>query len=126
MDDFSERLKEAMHNKRMRCIDLERATGIRSGTISNYRNGKYRPAQENLLHIAEALDVSEAWLLCLTDNPERESKEERIAAYARALEENNAARPSLSDEEMKLLTLYRAADARTKRIIVAALLAALD
>lgn len=63
MEDFSERLKEAMKFRNFRQIDLVNATKIDKGTISNYLSGKYKPKSFNAVLIARALNVNEPWLM---------------------------------------------------------------
>lgn len=58
-----ERLKEAMELRKMRAVDLSEKTGIPKGAISYYTSGKSRPKADRLYAIAQALNVSEAWLL---------------------------------------------------------------
>lgn len=68
----SDRIKEALKERRMKAIDLSRKTGISSGMISEYMNDKYQPRQENLYKIAEALNVSIPWLMGFDTFMERE------------------------------------------------------
>jgi repressor LexA len=63
MDTFANRLKEALKESDMKQTDLSRATGIDKSLISNYLSGKYKAKQENLHLIANALNVSELWLM---------------------------------------------------------------
>lgn len=60
---MKERLKEAMQQRGMRAVDLSAKTGIPKGAISYYTSGKSRPKADRLYTLAQALDVSEAWLL---------------------------------------------------------------
>ena len=58
-----ERLREAMNHRGIRAVDLSEKTGIPKGAISYYMSGKSRPKADRLYTLAQALDVSEAWLL---------------------------------------------------------------
>lgn len=60
---FCERLREAMTLRGVRAVDLSEKTGIPKGAISYYMAGKSRPKADRLYTIAQALNVSEAWLL---------------------------------------------------------------
>lgn len=60
---FCERLREAMNHRGMRAVNLSEKTGIPKGAISYYMSGKSRPKSDRLYALAQALDVSEAWLL---------------------------------------------------------------
>lgn len=63
MATFSERLNEALENKRISAADLSRHLGVDEGTISNYRKGKYEPKQRRTQAIATYLNVSIPWLM---------------------------------------------------------------
>ena len=58
----SERIKEAMAIRKMKQIDIVRATGIDKGSISHYVSGKYEPKQDAIMKLAKALNVDEMWL----------------------------------------------------------------
>lgn len=60
---FSDRLKEGMNIRKMRSVDLARRSDLSESLISNYRSGRFEAAQVNLQKLAEALDVSIAWLM---------------------------------------------------------------
>lgn len=60
---FSDRLKEGMNIRKMRSVDLARRSNLSESLISNYRSGRFEAAQVNLQKLAEALDVSIAWLM---------------------------------------------------------------
>lgn len=61
--ELKDRLTEGMALRGMRATDLAEKTGINKTTISYYVNGKTVPRASKLYLIAQALDVSEAWLL---------------------------------------------------------------
>ena len=63
MDIFKDRLIEAMHMRDMRASELALQTGLSKARISQYVNGKFVPKSDAVLLIAEALGVSELWLL---------------------------------------------------------------
>ena len=69
MDIFKDRLTEAMELRHMRGSELARRTGLSKARISQYVNGKFVPKSDAILQIAEALGVSELWLLGKTDDP---------------------------------------------------------
>lgn len=60
---FSDRLKLIIAEKNIRQIDLCNKTGIGKSAMSQYLHGSFEPKQQNLHTLAEALDVSEAWLM---------------------------------------------------------------
>lgn len=69
MSTFSERMNKAMDFNNITQSELCRITGIPKSAISQYLSGSFKPKQDRLLLIANALDVSEAWLLGI-DFPE--------------------------------------------------------
>ena len=113
---IKERLREALQNKNMRQADLVAQTGIDKSQISSYLSGKYKPKQENLTLLAEALGVSEYWLLGIDETEERgaekESTEKRLQAYAkriyseRELEKLGLLYEELSEENRKKAQVY--------------------
>jgi transcriptional regulator with XRE-family HTH domain len=60
---ISQRLREALAAAGKKQADLVRETGLDRGSISSYLSGKYEPKQKAIYKMAQALDVSEAWLL---------------------------------------------------------------
>lgn len=61
--DFKDRLKEVLDKKGLRAVDLMDKTGVPKSAISFYLAGKSQPKADRLYKIAQALDISEAWLL---------------------------------------------------------------
>ena len=62
MENISTRLKKAMSARNVSQADLVEKTKISKGALSSYISGRYIPKQNNILLLAEALDVSENWL----------------------------------------------------------------
>lgn len=60
---IAQRLKEALSLSGKRQADLVRETGLDRGSISSYLSGKYEPKQKAIYKMAQALNVSESWLL---------------------------------------------------------------
>ena len=63
MEIFKDRLTEAMAARGMRASELAKRTGLSKARISQYVNGKFIPKSDAILALAEALRVSELWLL---------------------------------------------------------------
>ena len=61
--EIKDRLREGMERRGFRAVDLVERTGIPKGTISYYLTGHTKPKADRLYLLAQALDVSEAWLL---------------------------------------------------------------
>lgn len=58
-----ERLNKALSEKGVTAAELSRRTGISKGSISQYKNGVVNPKQDRIYLLANALGVSEAWLM---------------------------------------------------------------
>lgn len=63
METIAERIRKGLSIRNMRQTDLVEKTGIGKSSISTYLSGEYEPKQRNIYKIAQALDVSEAWLM---------------------------------------------------------------
>lgn len=63
MATIAERMKEALSFRGMKQSELVKLTGIGKSSISTYLSGEYEPKQRNIYKIAQALNVSEAWLM---------------------------------------------------------------
>jgi len=62
-DTFSNRLQKALDMNNMKPSVLSEKTGIDKSLISNYLSGNYKAKQDKLSLMAEALNVSETWLM---------------------------------------------------------------
>lgn len=62
-ETFANKLAQAMKEKNYRQVDLCNKTGIDKSLMNNYLNGMCKPKHENLKLIAQALEVSEGWLI---------------------------------------------------------------
>ena len=61
--ELRDRLSEALNRKGWKAVDLVEKTGIPKGAVSYYLAGRSKPKTDRLYILAQALDVSEAWLL---------------------------------------------------------------
>ena len=68
-NEFADRLRLALSMKNMSQQDLVNKTKIGKSTISQYLSGKAK--QDNISKIADALDVSETWLMGISDEMTR-------------------------------------------------------
>lgn len=87
----AQRLQEALARKDMTQADLCRMTGIGKSAMSQYVNGGLIPRQDRIFQLAQALNVSEAWLMGY-DVPATEKA------------------PSLTDEAAQIAERYAALD----------------
>jgi len=62
-ESFAKRMQEAMDIRNMKQSELVEKTRLGKSAISQYVSGKYEPKQKGIYTIAEALNVSEAWLM---------------------------------------------------------------
>lgn len=63
ISELKDRLKEALEARQMRAVDLVEKADVPKSAISFYLAGKSKPKADRLYKIAQALDVSETWLL---------------------------------------------------------------
>jgi len=62
-ETFQDRLNQALEIRDMKPVELSQRTGLSKARISQYTNGVYEAKQKALYKIAQALNVSEAWLM---------------------------------------------------------------
>lgn len=60
---FAERLKGALEMRQITKAELSRITGISKSSLTRYTKGDWEGKQDAVFAIAQALDVSEAWLM---------------------------------------------------------------
>ena len=60
---LADRLREAMADNGLRPIELSEKTGIPKSMVSYYMAGKSQPKADRVYSLAQALGVSEAWLM---------------------------------------------------------------
>lgn len=65
---FKDRLRLAIDRSGLSQAAVGRKAGIRRQIISDYLKGKYEAKQENIYRLAKALNVTEAWLMGLSDS----------------------------------------------------------
>ena len=68
MNDFRTRLTHVMQEKNIKAAELSRRTGISKPRMSQYVNGVYIPKADAICAIANALGVSEGFLLGNTED----------------------------------------------------------
>ena len=61
--EFKDRLQQALDRKGWKAVDLVEVTDVPKGAISYYLAGKSKPKADRLYLMAQALEVSEVWLL---------------------------------------------------------------
>ena len=61
--ETQDRIRDAFDIREMKQAELVEKTGIDKGQMSSYLAGRYKPKQNNLHLMAEALSVDEAWLM---------------------------------------------------------------
>ena len=55
---FSQRLKESRLKKGLTQTELGEKVGVKQSTFTNWENGKREPSYENLVKLADLLEVS--------------------------------------------------------------------
>ena len=70
MSDFPENLRRVIFEKRLKAVDVARATKITPPTISRYLSGTHQPTTDNLIAISKFFGVSPEALLSSSEAPE--------------------------------------------------------
>lgn len=63
MDNFNNRLKQAMEYRNVKPAELSKLTNIGKSSISQWLSGKYSAKQDKIFVIAKALNVNPSWLI---------------------------------------------------------------
>ncbi len=63
IETCGKRIEKALMIKGMKQADLCKLTGIPKSSLSLYLKGAYEPKQDKIYKMAEALNVSEMWLM---------------------------------------------------------------
>lgn len=63
MDDIYERFSELLKAKCLKVSDICKITGISSGTMTDWKKGRYIPKADKIRKIADALDTSVEYLM---------------------------------------------------------------
>ena len=85
VEPFEIRLRKAMELNDITQSQLCKKTGIPKSAMSQYLSGEFRPKQDRTHLIAEALNVSEAWLAGYSDIISDTSTRETLKTYLKAL-----------------------------------------
>ena len=94
MSDFAENLRRVIFEKRLKAVDVARATKITPPTISRYLSGTHQPTTDNLIVISKYLGVFPEALLSSSGAPESSgssrytSDKEKIIAVQEELIKN--------------------------------------
>lgn len=93
MAELKDRLQQAMSRKGWKAVDLVENTGVPKGAVSYYLAGRSKPKADRLYIIAQALDVSEAWLLGydvpMTRSPESKKNDQLAKLVVRLRTDEN-------------------------------------
>lgn len=78
VDTFTNRLNKAISLRNIKPIELSEKTGIDKSKISSYMSGRYKAKQDGVYLLAQALNVSEVWLMGYDVPMERQDIESNI------------------------------------------------
>ncbi len=111
MSTTAERIKEALELRGLKQSDLVQLTGIGKSSISTYLSGAYEPKQQNIFKIAQALNVSEGWLMGLDVDMKRNINNNKL---------------NVSEEQLNFLKDFEQLDTETQNFIKHIIKKALD
>jgi transcriptional regulator with XRE-family HTH domain len=100
----AKRISRALSIRNMKQSDLCTLTGIPKSAISQYISGAFEPKQDRIFLIANALDVSEAWLMGYDVPMEKETQ--------------SPDKQELTEGERKWLELYRLLSDDAKKLLI--------
>ena len=80
MYDFAENLRRIMFKKRLKAVDLAKATNIAPSVISRYLSGQNQPSRDNIITIGNYLDTHPQSLLSSSDAPESSESSRHISS----------------------------------------------
>ena len=80
MSDFPENLRRVIFEKRLKAVDVARATKITPPTISRYLSGTHHPTTDNLIAISKYLEISPEALLSSSEAPESSGSSRYISS----------------------------------------------
>ena len=109
----SGRLALALSLRGMKQSELCARTGIPKSAVGQYISGEFKPKQDRVFLIAQALNVDEAWLMGY-DVPMEPAKNE-----------NSPAEPELNEGERVLLDLFRRVPEEQQQLVLDMIRAAL-
>lgn len=78
MEQFKDRLAQAMQIRNISAAELSKKSGLSKAQISQYVNGIYQAKQVALYKLATTLNVSEAWLMGHDVPMQRQTEEDQI------------------------------------------------
>ena len=102
----SGRFALALSLRGMKQSELCARTGIPKSAVSQYISGEFKPKQDRVFLIAQALNVDEAWLMGY-DVPMEPAKNE-----------NSPAEPELNEGERVLLDLFRRVPEEQQQLVL--------
>ena len=70
MSNFAENLRSVMFEKRLKSVDIARATKITPSVISRYLTGAHQPSTNNLIAISKYLGISPEALVSYSEGSE--------------------------------------------------------
>ena len=115
VESCATRLKKALAARNVKPAELSRRTNISRGMISEYLKGLYEPKQDKVYLIAQALNISEAWLMGFDVPMEPQAR-------------NDAPSPDelqLTEGEQMLIDLFRRVPEDQQQLVLQMILAAL-
>ncbi len=112
-----QRLKEALSARKMLPIELSRLSGIGKSAISQYLSGKVTPKQDKIYKLAQALRVSESWLMGY-DEPMEQALASSAGVLSYSQEVGNGGQTeSYTPEEVSHIKKYRALDEDGRELV---------
>ena len=114
IESCGKRLAKALAIRNIRQADLAQMTKIPKSSLSLYLKDAYEPKQDRIFVMAQALRVSEAWLMGYDVPMEKETEKE-----------NSPSELQLTEGEKVLLDLFRKVPEESQQMVLQMIRAAL-
>ena len=102
IETCSERINKALKLRGLKASELGKLTGIPKSSMSLYLSGSYEPKADRIYLIAQALNVSEAWLM----------------GYDVPMSKNTPSKQELTESEEIMLNLFRRLTEENQKVVV--------
>lgn len=107
------RIKNALRRKGISVSELARRVGTDRSNIYHYLRGDYDPKIEKVKQIAEALDVSVAYLTGMTDDPAPTGDpglDSFLDNFIRSTQPGSFGPVTVSEDDLQILAAFHEAD----------------
>ena len=103
---FGGRVRLLREKVNMSRDELAKRIGIATPTLAGYENNLREPKFQTIQEIANALNTSSDYLLCITDNPKPNKASNDLKVLVKSMDGLNVNGKKLSNRELKMLIQF--------------------